>query len=380
LNPPDPSNTERPASLPGTHGHPFDRILHGLEIINRIPAILFALLLLALALILRLAEPRTTLILWSFMLLDWLLLTLLPKAGISYGPAKPPALLLAGMRALLGWLPLPYLLALQSIGTLLVMYGFWIEPQRLVVTQQTLASPKWKGARPLRILHVGDLHIERITGRERKLNAAIQTLQPDLILFSGDILNLSYLKDPLAWEAARNVISQWSAPLGVFGVTGSPAVDLPETFPELVQGLPVRWLVNEKIGIQCGEGSLDIIGLSCSHDPQQDAAALNACQPDAEHLNILLYHTPDLAPLAARAGIGLQLSGHTHGGQVRLPWIGALFTAELHGKRYAAGRYQLDGMTLYVTRGVGMEGAGAPRVRFLCPPEIIFWEITNTSP
>jgi predicted MPP superfamily phosphohydrolase len=71
----------------------------------------------------------------------------------------------------------------------------------------------------------------------------------------------------------------------------------------------------------------------------------------------------------------MQLSGHTHGGQVRLPFYGALFAASLYGKAFESGRRQLAGLTLYVTRGIGMEGGGAPRVRFLCPPEIILWEV-----
>jgi predicted MPP superfamily phosphohydrolase len=60
---------------------------------------------------------------------------------------------------------------------------------------------------------------------------------------------------------------------------------------------------------------------------------------------------------------------------VRLPVFGALFTGSLYGKRFESGRRQVGTMTLYVTRGLGLEGKGAPRVRFLCPPEIILWEI-----
>jgi predicted MPP superfamily phosphohydrolase len=91
----------------------------------------------------------------------------------------------------------------------------------------------------------------------------------------------------------------------------------------------------------------------------------------------LLYHTPDLAPEAAEAGIDLQLSGHTHGGQVRLPFFGALFAGSLYGKRYEVGRLSEGALTLYVTRGIGMEGKGAPRVRFLSPPEITLWELSG---
>jgi predicted MPP superfamily phosphohydrolase len=69
--------------------------------------------------------------------------------------------------------------------------------------------------------------------------------------------------------------------------------------------------------------------------------------------------------------VDLYLAGHTHGGQLRLPVYGAMFTATTVGKRYEMGRYDVDGLTLYVSRGIGMEGKGAPRARFLCPPEIV---------
>ena len=80
------------------------------------------------------------------------------------------------------------------------------------------------------------------------LTQAIAAAKPDLILFSGDFLNLSYLHDPRAWEAARAVLRELQAPLGVFAVTGSPAVDLPEVVPLVLEGLThVRWLRDEVV-------------------------------------------------------------------------------------------------------------------------------------
>ncbi len=217
-----------------------------------------------------------------------------------------------------------------------------------------------------------------MTGRERQLNHLIRELNPDLILFSGDFINLSYLRDPVAWQAAREVMMGWSAPLGVYAVTGSPAVDLPDVIPQLIAGTPVCWLQDEKVILDLGGQQIALIGLECSHKPFADLPHLKTLVNGTQDLfTILLYHSPDLAPDAAETGVDLQLSGHTHGGQVRLPLIGALYAGSLYGKRFEAGRYQIGGLTLYVSRGVGMEGAAAPRVRFLCPPEIILWEISG---
>ncbi len=369
--------------FPGVEGNRFDIVLHASDFVSRIPAPIFGALLFFLAALPTYFVWPLTFMLWGFFLLDWLLLAMLPRLGISYGPPKPPVAVLAVLRTVVAFIPIPVALVallLQIVGTLLVVYAFYIEPHTIRVTHQKLVSPKLRASTKLRVLHLGDLHIERITRRERQLLRLIDQLKPDLILFSGDFLNLSYRTDPKAIQDAREVLSQLKAPLGVYAVNGSPAVDLTAVTPGLLKDMPLRWLRNEKATLQVGEDKIDILGISCSHRPHEDGPHLDKLlSPGAEHFSLLLYHTPDLAPIAASKGIDLQLSGHTHGGQVRLPFVGALFTGSLYGKRYEAGRYPENDMTLYITRGIGMEGAGAPRVRFLCPPEIILWEITGRS-
>lgn len=362
--------------FPGETGNPLDTILHAFNAIERIPFPFFALLLLGLAIIFTFARWQFTFVLFFFFLFDWMALALLPRAMKSFGPSKPPTLILAGMRSLVALLPFIISFPLQFLGVLLVIYGFWIEPHYIQVTYQKLSTPKFRPVRPIRLLHLGDLHIERITTRERQLNRLINDLKPDLILFSGDILNLSFRQEPQAMEEARSILSGWAAPLGVFIVSGSPAVDLVDIFPKIILDLPLHWLDDERVTINFLGDAIDVIGLTCTHRPHEDGRRLNALiDTTLDHFTILLYHTPDLAPIASRSNIDLQLSGHTHGGQIRLPWFGALLTGSLYGKKFEAGRIPVGNLLLYVTRGLGMEGAGAPRVRFLCPPEIILWEI-----
>jgi predicted MPP superfamily phosphohydrolase len=375
--------------FPGTHGNPFDVILHKLEDFDQLSDFLFLLLLggistLGTSLFLVRGMFSQSIALFMLILLDWLLIALLPRKGRSFGPVKPAVLLLSFGRAFFALAPLSlcFFLLLQILGTAAVIYGFWIEPFRLKVTRLELATRKFAPGASVRILHIGDLHMERHTIRETRLLQAVQELRPDLILFSGDILNLSYLHDPVSWQAARSIFRQLSAPLGVYLVSGSPAVDLEEIMPELLQDLPVRWLKDEVVSIPIGGASLALVGTTCTHRPFIDGPRLGEV---AANLNssttfrILLHHSPDLAPIAAGMGFDIQLSGHTHGGQVCLPFYGALFTASLYGKRFEAGSYQLDSMLLYITRGIGMEGCGGPRVRFLCPPEITLWEISSEN-
>jgi predicted MPP superfamily phosphohydrolase len=378
-------------NFPGTHGNDFDVVLRVADIIESLPGPVFALLLLVPALLVGFIHRSwwAGLGLWLVELGDWALLAALPRCGRSFGPAKPPTVLLAVLRLPPALLPWPLAATAEALGTLLVIYGFWIEPLTLVVTHQQLRSPKLGIGRPLRVLHLGDLHAEiQTTARERRLLELLRSLSPDLILFSGDFINLSYLDDRRALEVARAVLMELRAPLGVYAVSGSPAVDLPELVPQVLSGLDnIRWLRDEVAAVEHEGRCIDIVGLACTHKPFVDGPRLRqvlaAAHPQDElgqrPFTILLYHTPDLAPEAAEAGVDLQLSGHTHAGQVRLPGYGALYAASLYGKSFEAGRIQQDGLTLYVTRGIGMEGKGAPRVRFLAPPEIIVWELSGTD-
>lgn len=365
--------------FPGNSGNNFDLLFQPIDAMQYLPTALFALLLLAVALLAARVDWIAASILFAFNLSDWLLISLLPRRGKSFGPSNPPTFLLALLRALFVFLlPFPWWIPIQLVGTALVLYSFWFEPHRLTLTHQVLQSPKLGFKKPLRVLHLADIHIERITTRERTMLDMVKTLAPDLILFSGDFLNLSYTQDALAQEHARSILVELDAPLGVYAVSGSPAVDPPEVVSKLLEGMNVRWLRGEHAIIEHEGKQIEIVGIDCTHKPFIDGPILlqSSNGTGREIFRIFLYHTPDLAPEASQLGFDLQLSGHTHGGQVRIPLYGALYAASLYGKKFESGRRQVGDMTLYVSRGIGLEGGGAPRLRFNCAPEIILWELS----
>ncbi|MBI5670760.1 MAG: metallophosphoesterase [Chloroflexi bacterium] len=316
---------------------------------------------------------------------NWLLLVLLPVTGRSFGPDKPSALALAALLMVLlnalglagapWWLGWLVLAAVTSV----VFYATWIEPFRLGVTYQQYRTRKWKAdAPPLRLLQIGDIHMERVTPRERHLNRLIRELAPDIIVFTGDFVNLSNTHDPAAEQAIRSIISEWRAPLGVYCVSGTPLVEPLERVKDFVRGLDnLKLLPNQWLSLDTPGGVLNILGLVVTHDMDKDRALLHKMMLTAPPagLNLLLMHPPDIAPEANDCGIDLYLCGHTHGGQIRLPLIGPIFSSSHLGNRFIMGRYELGTTTLYTSRGVGLEGLGAPRARFLCPPEIVLWEI-----
>ncbi len=364
-------------SFPGTAGNPFDVILQSAYCFDRIPNPVILVFLVILAFLGGKFYWQHALIWLCFFLLDWLLLFLLPGLKRSFGAVKPVLLMLAVLRTPFALLLFWWAFGFEFLGTILVILGFFIEPFRLDAHHEELTSDKIAKNDRITIAHLGDLHIERITKREKAILAVLEEAKPDLILFSGDVLNLSYVHDDYAQQQAREFLAALHAPLGVFAVTGSPPVDPPDMFASLIDGTEVQWLADKQATIKLNESSINITGLTCTHHPDEDFVRLKKISSDPASVNILLYHSPDIAPLACQAGFDLQLSGHTHGGQVRLPLYGAIFAASLYGKLFESGRYLLENMTLYVTRGLGMEGGIAPRVRLFCLPELVFWDISG---
>ena len=337
------------------------------------------------------------LVLAVFTLADGLILLSLPRWRLSFGPLGPQLfqfelarLVVAALGApLAAWLgPWPVLVGVVVINlaaSLALLWGAGVEPQWLALTHLPLAAAAFpSGASPLRVLHVSDLHVERLGRREERLLRLARQAAPDLILLTGDYVNLSYVDDPAAHADARRVLAalvpdgENAPPPQVYAVLGSPPVD--RNSAPLFEGLPIRLLRDEVAVVDCGQDRrLALIGLDCTHDPEHDARRLArlAARAPADLYRILLYHSPELMPVAPQFDIDLYVCGHTHGGQVRLPLYGALITSSSLGKRFEQGHYRSGNTHLYISRGIGLEGMGAPRVRFLSPPEVILFSLTG---
>jgi predicted MPP superfamily phosphohydrolase len=325
-------------------------------------------------------------VLLAFFAADVALLRELPRRRVSFGhwPGQIAALALprAGVALVLGlvglWLGWTAALLLavmaQFVGTALLYRAALVEPRRLGLSRLAITSDRLPpGAPPIHILHIGDIHLERLSIREARLLELVDESRPDLILLTGDYVNLSNNLDPETHAQVRRLLGRLHARYGVMAVLGTPPVDLPAVAPQLFEGLPARLLRDETVEVTLSRGRrLTLLGLDCHHDIPRDTATLDRVLAGApgEGPRVLLYHSPELMLAAAERGIDLYLCGHTHGGQVRLPLVGPLFTASQLGRRYVMGHYQEGRTHLYVTRGIGFEGLAAPRVRLFCPPEV----------
>ena len=309
----------------------------------------------------------------------------LPYRELSFGPWQPQVVVLHVPRllgtltlSLVAWWYWPLGFALfiigHVLGTVILIWGAVIEPFRLSVSELHIKTDRMPAHTvPIRVLHITDVHIERLTKRETAVWQWAKKIEPDLIVITGDYVNLSYNCDPQTHAHVRQFLSQLSAPYGIYATLGSPPVDLREMVVPIFDGLPIHLMRHDWQTVNLGEGRhLTIVGMDCTHDLTVDAARLAHLMTNVpqDAPQIFLYHSPELMPQVAQHGFDLYVCGHTHGGQVRLPVLGPILTSSQLGRRYVMGLYQ-DGRThLYVSRGVGLEGLSAPRVRLLAPPEM----------
>jgi predicted MPP superfamily phosphohydrolase len=218
----------------------------------------------------------------------------------------------------------------------------------------------WDG---LSIVHLSDLHLHGTPDRPyyEELSRLAGEMSADLVVFTGDLLDKARLVD---WLPAT--LGHLHAALGCYFILGNHDWYLD---PEPIRRRLVELGWNDvagKTATVAHRGHRLLIGGSerpwmGNHPDFQSAVA----QP-GEAFKLLLSHTPDNLPWARRAGVDLMLSGHNHGGQVVLPWVGPVYSPSLYGCRYAAGVFWREPTLLYVSRGI----SGKQPLRLGCPPEL----------
>jgi len=245
-------------------------------------------------------------------------------------------------------------------------YIFYIEPRWPAIERIEIpVSNLPLGLRGLKIVCLSDFHLDPFTQIDlvEKIVSKVNEIEPDLICLLGDYV----FERADSIEELAPVLSRLQSDMGTFAVLGNH--DLWTDADVVRNGLEkfgIRVLINEHVDFQLGEDTLTLVGLD---DGWSGAPDLSHALEDTpvDTTVILMIHEPDFADLYSQDGrILLQLSGHSHGGQVRLPGIGAPFLPAF-GRKYDQGLYQIDEMWLYTTRGVGVIN---PPARFNCRPEI----------
>jgi predicted MPP superfamily phosphohydrolase len=233
-------------------------------------------------------------------------------------------------------------------------YAVWIEPYWIEVTHHSI--PAQLGS-PLKIAHLTDIHTNGPGRRERKMLQLVEAERPDLIVITGDSINITS-----DYPGLRDVLIQLHAPLGVWVVRGNHEDWWPvKNEQEFYASAGATLLLNSSREVRDG---VWLVGFDDLFGGRPDAEKSFAGVPESAY-KIALFHSPTFfGKVAGRCDVAL--AGHTHGGQVRLPFIGPLWLPPFSGS-FIAGWFEQQGTRMFVSRGVG---TSILDVRFMSRPEI----------
>jgi len=272
---------------------------------------------------------------------------------------------------------------LKAAGVAVVgvpLYAAEISRHEISIERQVFSLDRLpEGFHGFRIVQISDFHYAEYTEPFflREVVRRVNRLKPDAVVFSGDFVTIGFFSPErtrgFAYECAE-ILSHVECPLR-YAVLGNHDSTFAE--PAVIDALAVhgiKLLKNSFTPLERNGGRLWIAGSGDVTYRQMDLdrsippVALTGGEPV-----ILMVHEPDVLPQVARYNVDLMLSGHTHGGQIRIPFVPPQHLPPF-GRMYVEGRFRLGTTQLYVNRGIG--AVGVP-FRFNCPPEIT--EITLQS-
>jgi uncharacterized protein len=262
-------------------------------------------------------------------------------------------------------------------GICVGFYASLVEPFRLVITEWTVTDEKWNYPKPLKIVLLADPHAIYPWMSQNHLEKIVQetnNLNPDIVLLLGDYVATHPFGKQLTPEEGVGPYQKIKSTCGVFAILGNHDLHGSEGWPEALEKTGIPILRNEVKKIKCANQSFWIAGLDewwYGHpDINQVLEKITNTAPV-----ILMTHNPDaFAELPDK--FVLTVAGHTHGGQIRLPFYGAIpfVVPSDYGVKYVYGHVTEQGKDLIVSGGLGMTGLP---LRFLMPPEITVVNLKN---
>ena len=260
------------------------------------------------------------------------------------------------------------LLALAAVG----LYASYIEPRWLRTERVTLDVAAVEEGEQIRIGVLADLQTDDIGSYEQDAIDRLVAEAPDVIVVAGDYFQSDGPEFQAALPELRALLGRLEAPGGVFLTEGD--VDSPERMAFMTDGLDnLRWLDEEVVSTEVRGHTVHIGGISVRYRAAAAQATMDelARRSGSGDLRILVSHRPDAAFHVEEGDVDLVVAGHTHGGQVQIPFLGPPIKLSNVSRTVAAGGlHEIDGVPIYLSTGVGLERATAPQVRFLTRPSV----------
>lgn len=256
----------------------------------------------------------------------------------------------------------------------LFLFGFiWIfliEPNLLIVKHYKIQNKNLTG---LKVVFASDFHLKKNESQKlKKIVKKINSQNPDIVLFGGDFANCPSYKCTLHPKKIAEEIGNIKAKYGVYSTLGNHDywLDANAIRQSLTQ-CNVTVLINQNSCINISNNrKLCISGLDCFSPSEDD---INEILKQHHSPTILLSHSPDVFPEVPDF-VDLILAGHTHGGQINIPFYGPIFVPSDYGTKYAAGLIKEKNKKMIVSKGIGTSSI---HIRFNCLPEIVVIDFVN---
>ena len=259
-----------------------------------------------------------------------------------------------------------WLVTLLIIIVFCFAWGFFIEPHMLKTKIYQLKNNQLKG---LKIAFISDIHASPKQHEHLKeIVKQVNSHKPDIILLGGDFVKGHGIESSMPIKQIADELGNFQAKYGVWGVLGNHDWWYGgEKIAQILKQNGINILMNENVLINNPIKPFYLAGIEDLTTRSPDLfKALNNTQKPV----ILLSHNPDIFPKVP-SQVFLTLAGHTHGGQINIPFYGPIFTSSKFGKEYAYGKIEENGHTLIVTKGIG---TSILPMRFFCAPEIVIIE------
>ena len=255
--------------------------------------------------------------------------------------------------------------------SLLFIYSKYIEPYNLTIKEYKIESSNIPDSFDgIKIIHFSDIHYGRTVDNKylKKIVKLINKQKPDIIIFTGDFLDKDINLTDKQILSINNILKDLDSTIGNYAVVGNHDMVHLSDYKNIMDGNFNILDNQEKILYYKNNESISFIGLADSLESKVD---YNVLKNKSDNYRFVLSHEPDVFNKIKENDFDILLSGHSHNGQIRLPFIGAIYTP-IGSKTYYEEHYEIDNKNIYVSNGIGTSGIN---LRFLSRPSINLYRL-----
>lgn len=257
------------------------------------------------------------------------------------------------------------------IISLLILYACYIEPKNLIIKEYKIENKEIPDSFDgLKIIHFSDIHYGTTVDLKylKNIIKKINKQKPDIVIFTGDFLDKHHNLNNKEIKNIKKELKKINSTLGNYVVSGNHDMEYESDFKKIFEESFTFLNNEEKLIYYKDTTPISIVGFA---DARESDANYDILKKENNYYRIILAHEPDEYKKIKNYDFDIMLSGHSHNGQIRVPFIGAIYTPP-GAKTYYEEYYKLDNHEIFISNGIGTSGLN---LRFLSKPSINFYRL-----